>query len=88
MFVRMIRVAMFVSFAAATSVLVAQEGIFLSEVQPVLRARCGKCHGVNTHEADINFASIADGKAASRQRKLWRRTIAQIEAGAMPPADA
>jgi cytochrome c553 len=61
---------------------------FNSEVRSILAARCVECHGPDEANADVNFASLTDAAAAARQRKLWRKALAQIEAGDMPPADA
>jgi len=36
----------------------------------------------------VNFAAVTDGRAADYSRRLWRKALAQIEAGEMPPADA
>ncbi|MFT5524098.1 MAG: hypothetical protein ACI9HK_002049, partial [Pirellulaceae bacterium] len=61
--------------------------VYQKEIAPILRERCGKCHGAAKQESDINLSAIANGKEAARQRKLWRKAVAQIEAGEMPPAD-
>jgi len=65
----------------------AAEPLFTADIQPILRARCVSCHGPEEKSANVNFAAIVDDKSAARQRKLWRKVVAQLEAGAMPPAD-
>lgn len=65
----------------------AAEPSFSTEVQPILQARCSACHGPDEKSANVNFATITDDNSAARQRKLWRKVVAQLEAGAMPPAD-
>lgn len=64
------------------------EPTYSKDIRPILAARCDQCHGVDEKSANVNFAAIADDKSAARQRKLWRKAIAQLEAGDMPPADA
>ncbi|MDB5388965.1 MAG: Protein of unknown function (DUF1587)/Protein of unknown function (DUF1592)/Protein of unknown, partial [Planctomycetaceae bacterium] len=66
----------------------AAEAAFRQDAQPILQARCFKCHGTDLQEGKINFAAIADDQTAARQRKLWRKAVAQIEAGEMPPKEA
>ena len=84
---RRCRAALVVLMASLCSTGRADEVTFVRDVRPLLQTRCGKCHGAETHERDINFSAIGDDKAAARQRKLWRKSVAQIEAGEMPPAD-
>ncbi|WP_425614097.1 DUF1592 domain-containing protein [Anatilimnocola sp. NA78] len=67
--------------------LVAAEPTYSKDIRPILSARCDKCHGVDEQSANVNFVAITDDKLAARQRKLWRKVIAQLEAGDMPPAD-
>ena len=70
-----------------SSVASAAEPAFTTDIQPIVQARCVKCHGPDEKSANVNFATITDDKAAARQRKLWRKAVAQLEAGAMPPKD-
>ncbi|QDU28246.1 hypothetical protein ETAA8_33460 [Anatilimnocola aggregata] len=66
----------------------AEESSFQEDIRPLLQTRCEKCHGASEKSGNVNFATITDDKTAARQRKLWRKAIAQLEAGDMPPADA
>lgn len=61
----------------------ATEPSFQSDIRPIVQARCVKCHGADDNSGNVNFAAIADDKMAARQRKLWRKAVAQLEAGAM-----
>ncbi len=71
-----------------TTAAIAQEVTFSRDILPVLQARCAKCHGTDQHEGHVDFSPLTDDKSAARQRKLWRKVIAQIESGEMPPPDA
>ena len=66
----------------------AAEPSFQADIRPIVQARCVKCHGADEKSGDVNFAAIADDQTAARQRKLWRKGVAQLEAGTMPPKDA
>lgn len=83
----MLRLTPFGLVLAACSLASAAEPAFLADVQPILRSRCISCHDAEENSANVNFAAIADDKSAARQRKLWRKAVAQLEAGAMPPKD-
>jgi Protein of unknown function (DUF1588)/Protein of unknown function (DUF1592)/Protein of unknown function (DUF1585)/Protein of unknown function (DUF1595)/Protein of unknown function (DUF1587)/F5/8 type C domain len=65
----------------------AEDVSFQKQIAPVLQDRCGKCHAGDKRAGDVSFSGIGDDKAAARQRKLWRKAVAQMEAGEMPPAD-
>lgn len=60
---------------------------FQTQVAPVLHQRCGKCHVAEQPAGDVSFSAIKTNRDAARLRKVWRKAIAQIEAGEMPPAD-
>ena len=68
--------------------LTAAEPEFATDIRPILQSRCAKCHGPDDPAGNINFADLNDPQAAARQRKLWRKALAQVETGAMPPAEA
>ncbi len=55
---------------------------------PVLKNRCGECHGGDEPASNVDLTRFDDDRTAARQRKLWRRALAQLEAGTMPPKDA
>ncbi|RLS29304.1 MAG: DUF1592 domain-containing protein [Planctomycetota bacterium] len=78
---------LFVSRSASAAEEIAfQEQIFQEQIVPILHLRCANCHGAETQEADVDFSILSDTPSALRQRKLWRKAIARIEAGEMPPA--
>ena len=80
-------IALAVALCPATW-LSAAEPSFQTDIRLIVQARCVKCHGPDEKSGNVNFAAIADDKVANRQRKLWRKVVAQLEAGAMPPRDA
>ncbi len=65
----------------------AAESLRWSDVRPIVAERCGECHAGKEPAAKLDFAALTDDRAAARQRRVWRRAVAQIEAGTMPPAD-
>lgn len=66
----------------------AEEPLFSRDAKPILARRCFECHGPDEQNGKVNFAALTDDRTAARQRKLWRKAIAQLESGAMPPKDA
>jgi len=60
---------------------------FEQDIRPLLEAHCMGCHGAEKPQGNINFAAIADDSAARKARRLWRKALAQIKNGEMPPAD-
>ncbi len=58
---------------------------FEARVRPVLQARCVKCHNGARKEGGTDFSAAVDGPAALRRRQVWRRALARVEAGEMPP---
>ena len=50
------------------------------EIRPLLDSHCAKCHGGQKKKGDVDFS-----KAALRDRKIWKKALAQVEAGEMPP---
>lgn len=72
----------------STSAASAGEPAFATDVLPLLRATCLKCHGGEEKSGNIDFMQFSDETLARRSRRLWRKVAAQLEAGSMPPADA
>ena len=64
----------------------AEEITFQKQIAPILHRRCASCHNAEEQEANIDFSAITDDRAATRQRKLWRKAITRIETDEMPPA--
>lgn len=58
---------------------------YAREVRPILEARCAGCHSPKKKKGDVDFASLADPKAALANARLWKKALAQVETGEMPP---
>ncbi len=58
---------------------------FPAQIRPILEARCFKCHGPQKKKGGIDYARLADGAAALRERRLWKKALLQVEEGEMPP---
>ncbi|MFN3649838.1 MAG: DUF1592 domain-containing protein [Armatimonadota bacterium] len=58
---------------------------FDTAVKPALAAHCTGCHSAERQVGGVDLSGLADGASAARQRRLWRRISAQVEAGSMPP---
>ncbi len=61
---------------------------FRTQVAPVLERFCVECHSADDPEGGVVLDRFADGAAALKESKLWLRVRDQVEAHAMPPADA
>jgi hypothetical protein len=59
-----------------------------SQVKGLMEANCLKCHGEKKQKGGVNFSVIGDEKSVLRNRKLWRKVVAQLESGEMPPEEA
>jgi mono/diheme cytochrome c family protein len=59
---------------------------FPTQIRPLLQQHCFKCHGPDKKKAEIDFSTIPDEKTASKNRRLWRNAIEQVETLEMPPA--
>ncbi len=57
------------------------------DVRQLLADYCVKCHGPGKQKGGLNLAAFADESAVLKQRKLWRRIIAQVERKEMPPEE-
>ncbi len=64
-----------------------KEPAFSTDIGPLLKSHCVKCHGGDAKEAEVDLAKFVDEAAALRSKKLLRRVLAQIESGDMPPVD-
>ena len=56
-----------------------------TRIQPIFTASCLGCHNAARQVGGVDLSAIGEGAAALRQRRLWRRVAAQVEAGTMPP---
>ena len=50
------------------------------DIRPLLESHCAACHGPKKKKGDVDLS-----KAGLRDRKLWKKALAQIEAVEMPP---
>ena len=71
-------------FILEANPLQAKDDGFMTDIRPIILKKCAQCHGPDEKAGKINFTNIADDKSAALQRKLWRKAMAQIEAGSMP----
>jgi hypothetical protein len=60
---------------------------FRQTIQPFLRKYCVECHGLETHEREVNFEAWKDLSAALGQRPTWEKARKLLGSGAMPPAE-
>lgn len=58
---------------------------FQTRVRPLLAASCLNCHNAARQVGGVDLSSVGEAATAYRQRRLWRRVAAQVEAGTMPP---
>jgi mono/diheme cytochrome c family protein len=56
-----------------------------TEVRGLVAGYCVRCHGDEKQKGGINLAHFTDEKSILRERKVWRRVVEQLDAGAMPP---
>jgi mono/diheme cytochrome c family protein len=61
------------------------ESRYVREARPLLEARCSGCHSPKKKKGGVDFASLAQPKAALGNARLWTRALAQVETGEMPP---
>ena len=71
---------------SVSSQLHAAEISYSADIRPLLQSRCQECHGVSEQSGNVDFSVIETDKSAAFNRKIWRRALAQIKAGDMPPA--
>ena len=60
---------------------------FAPAIQPLLQSRCFECHGPEEQEGGVNFARLMGDGDVLRSRTLWKRALARVAAGEMPPPD-
>jgi cytochrome c553 len=58
---------------------------FLQDIRPILESRCFKCHGPQKKKGGIDYSRLADGAAALREHRTWKKALLQVEENEMPP---
>ncbi len=58
------------------------------DVQPLLSAKCYRCHGGEKIEGDINLKALANEPKISEEFELWNRVHESIASEDMPPPTA
>ena len=64
----------------------ADEQVFQSTVRPFLAKHCVACHNATAHTADLNLQAYPAASAVTAAGDTWRRVLARLKAGEMPPA--
>lgn len=61
---------------------------FDQTIRPILETHCLRCHGGEKKSGGIDFSGIQNQQSILRSRKIWRKSLAQVETLEMPPAKA
>lgn len=56
-----------------------------SAIEALLDQFCYRCHGPDSQESGINFATLVQQRPLVRNRETWAKAIRALEAGSMPP---
>lgn len=83
------RIAQLIAIVLGPSLgnLFAGEPIFDQDVKPIVLAKCGKCHGAETQEAEVRFDALSTDFSNRAAAHTWSEARNQINAGEMPPED-
>lgn len=78
------------AFLAATWSLPAQSADkprlnYRRDVQPLLNRYCFRCHGTKQQAGKVNIAKFAVAPSPLKDRKQWRKVLAKLKDGEMPP---
>lgn len=60
---------------------------FQSRVLPILKTKCGECHGAEKPKAKVTLTTGRTLEQLLGERELWFRVLDQVESGVMPPED-
>lgn len=61
--------------------------MFQSQVMPIIKNRCGECHGAEKPKAKLTLTGSRTLDQLTSERDAWFHVLDQIEAGTMPPED-
>lgn len=64
---------------AAGAGTLATEISFEREIRPLIKEHCGRCHGAEKAEGDVNFSLVADRVVAHKSLTLWRKAAERID---------
>ncbi|MBT6154369.1 MAG: DUF1592 domain-containing protein [Planctomycetaceae bacterium] len=64
-----------------------QAALYQKTIRPFLKKYCYECHGPKEETEGVAFHKFNDLPSVLASRKVWEKTLRQIEAGAMPPDD-
>lgn len=84
----LLRVGWLLMWAAALHASPSNEQLdasFRSEIQPLLKTYCAKCHGPALQTADIVFDNYTDHASVVRARPVWLRALRVLRENEMPP---
>ncbi len=70
--------------ATRTAAIVAD---YNQHVKPFLQKYCIDCHDIESQEAGLAFDKLPPSADSTHDREVWKKTLAMLEVGAMPPAD-
>ena len=61
---------------------------FQQAVLPVLAKNCLGCHSERLHSGNLSLESFRDASLAPQKPDIWRKVLAKLSAGQMPPRPA
>jgi hypothetical protein len=61
---------------------------FARRIQPLVEKYCADCHSDDYAEGDLSLEGYASLKQVRRDREVWLKVLAQLQAEAMPPEDS
>ncbi len=64
------------------------EPSYAKDIRPLLETYCYQCHGSAKQNGGVDFSIFTDERTVLRERKIWVKATAQLEAGEMPPPKA
>lgn len=62
--------------------------LFEKQIQPLLVKSCGKCHGKEPRDNDLDLTSFGSAQAIIAKTKMLSNVAERVRSGDMPPEDA